>query len=66
MRREYFVLPAPAISQQLGLGSRGEQLGIEKLIPRSSIERFNKPVRPWGSWARCTPCWWGHWPSTSP
>ena len=43
---ERVVLPAPAISQTLSLGSRGEQLGVEELIPEASIERFRKTVLP--------------------
>ena len=43
------VLPAPAISQELSLGSCGEQLGVEELIPEASAERFCKAVLPWGS-----------------
>jgi hypothetical protein len=50
MRPECVVLPAPAISQELSLGSRGEQLGVEELIPEASVERFYKAVLPWGSW----------------
>jgi len=46
---ERVVLPAPAISQALGLGSCGEQLGVEKLILEPSAERFRKAVLPWGS-----------------
>jgi len=37
MWRESVVLPAPAISQELGLGSCGEQLGVEKLIPEPAV-----------------------------
>jgi hypothetical protein len=40
------VLPAPAISQELSLGSRGEQLGVEELIPEPTVERFRKAVLP--------------------
>jgi len=46
---ERVVLPAPAIGQELSLGGCGEQLGVEKLIPEPSIERFRKAVLPWGS-----------------
>jgi len=48
---ERVVLPAPAISQALGLGCCGEQLGVEKLILEPSVERFCKAVLPWRS--RC-------------
>jgi hypothetical protein len=43
---ERVVLPAPAISQQLGLGSHGEQLGVEELMPEAAIKRFRKSVLP--------------------
>jgi len=43
---ERVVLPAPAISQELGPGSCGEQLGVEELIPEPSVERFGKAVLP--------------------
>ena len=46
---ECVVLSAPAISQELSLRSRGEQLGVEKLIPEAYVERFCKAVLPWGS-----------------
>jgi len=46
---ERVVLPAPAISQELSLGSCHEQLGVEELIPEPSVERFRKAVLPWGS-----------------
>ena len=46
---ERVVLPAPAISQELGLGSSSEQLGVEEIIPEPSVERFLKAVLPWGS-----------------
>ena len=42
-------IPAPAISQELSLGSCGEQLGVAELIPESSVERFCKAVLRWGS-----------------
>jgi hypothetical protein len=32
----FFLLPAPAISQELSLWSRGEQLGVEELIPQAA------------------------------
>jgi len=43
---ERVVLPVPAISQGLGLGCCGEQLGVEELIPEPSVERFCKAVLP--------------------
>ena len=46
MRPECVVLPAPSISQELSLGSRGEQLGVEELIPEPAIERFRESVLP--------------------
>jgi len=49
MWHERVLLPAPAISQELSLGSCGEQLGVEELIPEPSVERFRKAVLPWGS-----------------
>jgi len=49
MRPERVVLPAPAISQELSFWSRGEQLGVEELIPEPSVERLGKAVLPWGS-----------------
>ena len=50
MRTEGVVLPAPTIGQALGLSHRGEQLGIEKLIPEPAVERFGKAVLPRRSW----------------
>ena len=49
MRPERVVLPAPAISQELSLWSRGEQLGVEELIPEPPVERLSKAVLPRGS-----------------
>ncbi len=46
---ERVVLPSPAIGEELSLGSRGEQLGVEELIPEPSVERFRKAVLPRGS-----------------
>lgn len=46
MRPEVVVLPAPTIGQALGLSHRGEQLGIEELIPEPSGERLGKAVLP--------------------
>jgi len=46
---ECVVLPVPAISQELGLGCCGEQLGVVELIPEPSVERFCKAVFPWRS-----------------
>jgi hypothetical protein len=46
MRPEGVALPAPAISQGLGLSHRGEQLGIEEFIPEPAVERLGKPVLP--------------------
>ena len=37
MRPEGVVLPAPSISQGLGLGHGGEQLGIQELIPEPAV-----------------------------
>ena len=34
---ERVVVQAPAISQELSLWSRGEQLGVEELIPEASV-----------------------------
>jgi len=45
---ERVVLPAPVISQELGLGSCGEQLGVEELIPEPSVVRLHKAILPWG------------------
>ncbi len=50
MGPEGVVLPAPTISQALGLSHRGEQLGIEELIPEPAVERFGKAVLPRRSW----------------
>jgi hypothetical protein len=36
------VLPPPANSQGLGLSRRGEQLGVQELIPEPAIERLGK------------------------
>jgi hypothetical protein len=63
---ERVVLPAPAISQELSLGSRGEQLGVEELIPESAVKRFGKGRSPTVIPARCRPCWWWCWHRTSP
>ncbi len=49
MRPECVVLPAPAISQELSLECRGEQLGVEELIPEPAVERLGKAVLPWRS-----------------
>jgi hypothetical protein len=49
MRPGRVVLPAPAISQELSLWSRGEQLGVEELIPEPPVERLGKAVLPRGS-----------------
>jgi len=46
---ERVVLPAPVISQELGLGSCGEKLGVEELIPEPSVELFRESVLPGGS-----------------
>ena len=43
------VLPAPAISQELILGSRREQFWFEDLVPEACVERFCKAVLPSGS-----------------
>jgi hypothetical protein len=40
------VLPLPAISQGLGLGHGGEQLGVQELIPEPAVERLGKAVLP--------------------
>ena len=37
------------LNQELSLGSCGEQLGVEELIPEASVERFFKAVFPWGA-----------------
>ena len=42
-------VPGPAISQKLSLGSRGEQLDVEELIPETDVERLGKAVLPWRS-----------------
>ncbi len=44
------VLPAPAISQGLGLGHGGEQLGVQQFIPEPAVERFDKVVLPRSTW----------------
>ena len=49
MRPKCVVLPAPAIGEQLCLGSSGEQLDVEEFIPESSVERFCKADLPWRS-----------------
>jgi len=43
MRPLVVVLPPPAISQSLGLGHGGEQLGVQELIPEPAVERSAKP-----------------------
>jgi len=40
------VLTAPAIGQALGLIHRGEQLGVEELVPEPAVERLGKTVLP--------------------
>ena len=50
MRPQVVVLPPPAISQALGLGHAGEQLGVQELIPEPTVERFGKAVLPRRSW----------------
>jgi hypothetical protein len=50
MRPECVVLPAQAISQELGLWSHGEKLGVEEFIAEPSVKRFRKAVLPRGSW----------------
>ena len=50
MRPEGVVLPPPAIGQALGLSHRGEQLGVQKLIPKPAVERLCKAVLPRGPW----------------
>ena len=37
MRPESVVLPPPAISEELSLRSRGEQLRVEELIPEPAV-----------------------------
>jgi hypothetical protein len=46
MRPKGVALPAPAISQGLGLCHRGEQLGVEELVPEPAVERLCKAVLP--------------------
>jgi len=46
VRPEGVVLPAPAIGQALGLIHRGEQLGVEELVPEPAVERLGKTVLP--------------------
>jgi len=46
---ERIVLPASAISSELGLGSCSEQLGVEELNPESFVERFRNAVLPCSS-----------------
>ncbi len=50
MGPEGFVIPAPAISQCLGLGHSCEQLGIQELIYEPAVERLGKTVLPRCSW----------------
>jgi hypothetical protein len=37
VRPESVVLPTPTFGQELSLRSRGEQLGIEELIPEPAV-----------------------------
>lgn len=46
MRPQGVVLPAPAISQGLGLAHAGEQLSVQELIPEPAVVRLGKPVLP--------------------
>jgi hypothetical protein len=46
MRPECVVLPAPAISQELILWSRGAQLDVEEFNPEAPVERFRNAVLP--------------------
>ena len=50
MRPQVIVLPPPAISQGLGLGHGGEQLGVQDLIPEVTVARLGKAVLPRRSW----------------
>jgi len=38
MRPQVVAIPPPAISQGLGLGHDGEQLGVQELIPEPAVE----------------------------
>jgi hypothetical protein len=38
MGPEGVVLPAPAIGQAVSLSHRGEQLGVQELIPEPAVE----------------------------
>ncbi len=49
MRSEGVVLPSPALSQDPGLRSRGEQLGVEDLITEPSLATLGNAVLPRGS-----------------
>jgi hypothetical protein len=49
MRPERVVQSAPANIQELSLWSRGEQLGVEELIPEAPVERLGIAVLPRGS-----------------
>jgi len=42
MRAERVVLPAPAIGQDLRLGSCCEQLGVVELIPEAAVKGFRE------------------------
>ncbi len=46
MRPQGVVLPAPAISQGLGLGHGGEQLGVQEFVLEPTVERLGKAVLP--------------------
>jgi hypothetical protein len=46
MLPECVVLPASAISQELALGSRGDQLDVEEPNPDAPVERLCKVVLP--------------------
>ena len=50
MGPECVVIPAPAISQRMVLGHRGEQLGVQVLIPWQAVEHLSKAVLPPLTW----------------
>ncbi len=43
---EGFVLPPPAIGEELSLRSRGEYVGVQELIPQPTLERLGQTVLP--------------------
>ena len=46
MRPQGVVLPAPAVSQGLGLGHGVKRLGVREFMPEPAVERLSRAVLP--------------------